>query len=212
MPRRPREHSARAWERGGRCRHVAAMEMQMGKKLHDTALTVDELRQRALKGRTLLGEIRALFPEAHGLAKDDRRLSQGKMGADEAAALRGVVDAMDLQPAAFDSLADDDEGHDPNKLETALLRDRFDRHEIYASLAGEIEEATKVFSDTALAMGALVKPVALAGYEIAKPISKRDDAIRGKLAKALDFYGGRSLAAAAARRANAGKDAKGSGG
>ena len=183
----------------------------MGKKVHDTALTVDELKQRALKAKTLLGEIRALFPEAHGLAKDDRRLSQGKMGADEAAALRGVVDAMDLQPAAFDSLADDDEGHDPNKLETALLRDRFDRHEIYASLAAEIDAAANVFSDTALAMGALVKPVALAGYEIAKPISKRNDAIRGKIAKALDFYGGRSLAAAAARRANAGKDKTGGG-
>ena len=184
----------------------------MGKKVHDTALTVDELKQRALKAKTLLGEIRALFPEAHGLAKDDRRLSQGKMGADEAEALRGVVDAMDVQPAAFDSLADDDEGHDPNKLETALLRDRFDRHEIYASLAVELEEVTRVFSDTALAVGALVKPVALAGYAIAKPISKRNDAIRGKIAKALDFYGGRSLAAAAARRANAGKDPKGGGG
>src|SRR5678816_2449364 len=79
------------------------MEYQMGKKVHDTALTVDELTQRALQAKTLLGEIRALFPEAHGLAKDDRRRSQGKMGADEAEALRGVVDAMDVLPAVFDS-------------------------------------------------------------------------------------------------------------
>jgi hypothetical protein len=185
--------------------------MQMGKKVHDTALTVDELKQRALKARTLLGEIHALFPEAHGLAKDDRRRSQGKMGADEAAALRGVVDAMDVQPAVFDSLADDDEGHDPNKLETALLRDRFDRHEIYSSLAAEFEAAASVLSDTALAMGALVKPVALAGYEIAKPISKRNEAVRGKISKALDFYGGRALAAAASRRANASKAPQGGG-
>jgi hypothetical protein len=56
-------------------------------------------------------------------------------------------------------------------------------------------------------MGALVKPVALAGYEIAKPISKRNDAIRGKIVKALDFYG--ALAAAATRRANSGKEPKG---
>ena len=98
----------------------------------------------------------------------------------------------------------EDAGNEP-----ALLRDRFDRHEIYASLATEIEEAANVFSDTALAMGALVKPVALAGYEIAKPISKRNDAIRGKIAKALDFYGGRALAAAATRRANSGKEPKG---
>ena len=170
----------------------------MGKKVHDTALTVDELKQRALKAKSLLEEIRALFPEAHGLAKDDRRRSQGKMGVDEAEALRGVVDAMDLQPAVFDSLADEDEGHDPNKLEPALLRDRFDRHGIYASLAAEVEAVGNLLSDTALAMGALVKP-----------ISKRNDAIRGVIAKALDLYGGRSLAAAATRCANAGKEPKG---
>jgi len=184
----------------------------MGKKVHDTAITVDELNRRAAKARTLLAEIRALFPEAHGLAKDDRRLSQGKMGADEAEALRGVVDAMELSPGVFDSLADEDEGHDPTKLETALLRDRLDRHGIYSSLATEVEEVASVLSDTALAMGALVKPVALAGYEIAKPISKRNDAVRGKIAKALNFYGGRALAAAATRRANASKDPKGSAG
>ncbi|HEX7837309.1 MAG TPA: hypothetical protein VF469_07595 [Kofleriaceae bacterium] len=92
------------------------------------------------------------------------------MGAGEAEALRGAIDAMDLQPAVFDSLADDDEGHDPSKLETARLRDRFDRHEIYASLAAEVEEVANVFSDTALAMGALVKPMALAGYEITRTL------------------------------------------
>ena len=109
-------------------------------------------------------------------------------------------------------MADEDEGHDPTKLETALLRDRLDRHGIYSSLATEVEEVASVLSDTALAMGALVKPVALAGYEIAKPISKRNDAVRGKIAKALNFYGGRALAAAATRRANASKDPKGSAG
>ena len=91
------------------------------------------------------------------------------------------------------------------------LRDRFDRHGVYASLAAEVEEVANLLSDTALAVGALVKPVALAGYEIAKPISKRNEAIRGMIAKALDFYSGRALAAAAARRANAGKEPKGSG-
>ena len=48
----------------------------------------------------MLGKIRALFSEVHALAKDDRRLSQGKMGADDAKALRDVVDAMDVQPEA----------------------------------------------------------------------------------------------------------------
>jgi predicted nicotinamide N-methyase len=100
--------------------------------------------------------------------------------------------------------------HPVPKLETALLSDRLDRHGIYSSLAAEVEQAS-ILSDAALAMGALVKPVALAGYEIAKPISKRNEAIRGKIVKALDFYGGRALAAAATRRANASKGPKGGG-
>lgn len=57
-------------------------------------------------------------------------------------------------------------------------------------------------ADTALTMGALVKPVALAAYGIAKPVSKRNDAIRGKISKALDFYSARALAGAASRRAS----------
>lgn len=112
----------------------------MGKKMHDSAVTVEELQKRAAKAKALLDELRALFPEAHPLTRDDRRLSQGKMGEEEAEALRGVVDAMDLQPALFDSLADEDEGHDPNKLETSLLRDRLDRHAIYLALAAQAEE------------------------------------------------------------------------
>jgi hypothetical protein len=125
-------------------------------------------------------------------------------------ALRGVADAMDLQPAIFDALADEDEGHDPNKLEIALLHDRFDRHEIYSSLAAELEEVANIFSNTALAMGALVKPVTLAWYEIARPINKRNDAIRGKITEALDFDGGHALAAAATGRANGAREPQGS--
>jgi hypothetical protein len=72
------------------------------------------------------------------------------MGEEEAEALRGVVDAMDLQPALFDSLAlaDEDEGQDPNKLETSLLRDRLDHHSIYLALAAQAEEVAGVMADT----------------------------------------------------------------
>jgi hypothetical protein len=174
----------------------------MGKKVHDVELTVEELKRREVKAVAMVAEIRGMFPEAQGLAKDDRLLSQGKMGLDEAEALRGVVDAMDMLPAVFEILADEDDGHDPHKLETDLLRDRLDRHAVYADLADKFGEAARLFSDAALTMGAGVKPVALAGYEIAKPISKRNDLLRAKIAKALDFYSGRARAAAASRRAH----------
>lgn len=109
---------------------------------------------------------------------------------------------MDAEPAIFSVLADEDEGHDPNKLETALLRDRFDRQQVYAELAAEVEDVAGLFADAALTMGALVKPITRAGYEIAKPLSKRHQVIREKIAPALDYYGANAAAAVAARRAN----------
>jgi hypothetical protein len=174
----------------------------MGKKTQDTEVTIADLRKRHTQAKRLLAELRALFPEAHGMAKDDRRRSQGKLGAAESKALRGVVDAIDIEPAIFASLADEDEGHDPNRLETDLLRDRFDRLDLYAEIAAELEAVAGVFSDKALTIGAQVKPVTLAAYEIAKPVSKRHPKIREKIAPTLDYYGANAAAAAAARRAN----------
>ena len=50
------------------------------------------------------------------------------MGADEAEALRDVADAMDLQPAIFDSLADEGEGAGPGAFAQACaLGGRADR-------------------------------------------------------------------------------------
>jgi hypothetical protein len=174
----------------------------MGKKVHDNEVTVAELTKRVAHAKSLIAQVRALFPEAHALPKDDRRRSQGKMGEEESKALRSVVDAVDAEPAVFASLADEDEGHDPEKVETDLLRDRFERHDLYSSVADELTAAAGVFSDSALDVGSLVKPVTLAAYEIAKPVSKRHPVIREKIAPALDYYGGNAAAAAAARKAN----------
>ena len=178
----------------------------MPKKEQDEKLSVGELTKREAEVRKAAAGIRAMFPEVSGLAKNDRLSSAGKMGLKEAVALRSVIDAMDAEPAIFGVLADEDEGHDPGKLETALIRDRFDRHQAYAGVAAELEALAALFSDAALEMGALVKPVSLAAYEIAKPLSKRHKVIREKIAPALDYYGGNATAAAAARRAKADKD------
>ena len=60
----------------------------------------------------------------------------------------------------------------------------------------------KVFTDAALANGALVRPLALAAYEIAKPISKRNAAVREKIAPLMNYYAGNAEAAAETRQAN----------
>ena len=174
----------------------------MAKTPKDGEGSIEDLRKRAAQGSALIAQNLALFPEAKGLAKQDRRSSRGKMGLVEAKALRGVVGAIDLEPAIFASLADEDEGHDPNKVETDLVRDRFDRHEIYTLQAEAHLAAAKVFTDAALANGALVRPLALAAYEIAKPISKRNAAMREKIAPLMDYYAGNAEAAAETRQAN----------
>ena len=188
--------------------NAGASEENMPKKVQGEKGSVADLQARAAQFRTALEGIRGMFPEARRVAKDDRLTSLGKMGLKEAAALRSVVDAMDAEPAIFGVLADEDEGHDPGKLETALIRDRFDRHQVYAEMTAELEAVAALFADAALEMGALVKPVTLAAYEIAKPLRKRHKVIREKIAPALDYYGGNAAAAAAARRAKADKDSE----
>ncbi len=131
----------------------------MAKKTKDGEGTLADLQKREAKAKALLAEVRALFPEAHALPKDDRRRSRGKLGSKEGLALRGVLDAVDLEPAMFAALADEDEGHDPGKLETDLLRERFDCHQIYSSIADEMESLASVLSDAALTHAALAKPV-----------------------------------------------------
>ncbi len=177
----------------------------MAKTPKDGEGTIDDLRKRAAQSSALNAQIRAQFQEARKLAKQDRRSSRGKMGLTEAGALRGTLDAIDLDPAPFASLADEDEGHDPTKVETALLRERFDRHQIYTELADELMATAKVLTDAALANGALVRPLCLAAYEIAKPISKRNPAMREKISALIDYYAGNAEAAAETRLANKAK-------
>ena len=174
----------------------------MAKKTKDGKGTLADLQKREAKAKALLAELSALFPEARGLPKGDRRRSRGKLGRKEGLALRGVLDAIDLEPAMFASLADEDEGHDQGKLETDLLRERFDCHQIYSSIADEMESLASALSDAALTHAALAKPVTLAAYEIAKPVSKRHPAIRAKLAPTLDYYGANAAAAIDTRKAN----------
>lgn len=174
----------------------------MASKKDNGDVTFAELKKRVAKGKKLLAELRALFPEAQEMPKDDRRRSQGRLGLEESEGMRGVVDAMEAEPAVFASLADRDEGHDPKRLETELLRDRLDQHDAYVELGVEAESFARALNDRALAIGALVAPPLRAGYEIAKPVSKNNPAIRAKIAKMLDYHGANAARAIASRNAN----------
>lgn len=151
-------------------------------------LPLPELEKRAEKALDLIGQIKELFPELIEMTEEERKYSQGRMRTEEPAAMRTVLEAVDQSPEYFKSLADEDEGHDPNKFETGLLRDRLERREIYRRVAEALDPLATGFSDTALHYGALVRPAVLAAYRIAKTISLSDQRMRTILAKAIDFY------------------------
>ncbi|APR87826.1 hypothetical protein A7982_13175 [Minicystis rosea] len=181
--------------------------MAAQKKAQNGEPSLADLKKRHTKAKKLLADARALFAEAHELPKDDRRRSQGRLGADESVAMRGVIGAMESEPAVFVSLADFDGGNDPQKLETALLRERLDRYDLYQDIAEEAESLARLFADQALSVGALVVPVVRAGYEIAKPVSKTNPKVRAKISKMLDYHGANAQAAQASRKANKTKKA-----
>jgi hypothetical protein len=171
------------------------------KKTTDAANELAELQKRKAKAEDLLSQLEALFPEAVDLPAGDRRGSQGRMGIEESAALAATCDVVDAKPEFFSGLADEDQGDDPDRVETDLVRTRFGEHDVYRELASSVGDLAQRFSDTAIARGALVKPFALAVYAIAKPVSQRDPKIRGLIAPILDYYSSNAKLGAKSRKA-----------
>jgi hypothetical protein len=162
-------------------------------------LSIEELRLRGARAQELIAELKALFPDHRRYTEEERRHSQGRLRKDEAEMLGVVLDVVDYAPHYFASLADQDEGDDPDRLETTLLRDRLERRVIMGEVADAIEPFTRVVDDTALHYGELVRPVLLSAYRIAKPISKSDIGVANRLAPVVDFYSAPARAAAQTR-------------
>lgn len=96
-------------------------------------------------------------------------------------------------------LANKDEGHDPNKFETGLLRHRLANGLTLTKLVEPIDETPLALSDSALYVATLVKPPVLAAYEIAKPLAKN-----GKnLNPATNYFGAVARAGVKTRKAKA---------
>jgi hypothetical protein len=149
---------------------------------------IEELRKQTKKALELAAELRSLFQELTELTEEDRKFSQGRMRTGEADILRSVLDAVDLQPEYFKSLADEDEGHDPGRFETDLLRDRLERRALYLQVADALDPIVTGLNDTALHFGGLTRPAVLAAYRIAKTLARTDRKMKTAIAKAIDFY------------------------
>jgi hypothetical protein len=162
-------------------------------------LPIDELRRRAARAQELIAEVYTLFPHLRRFTADERRYSQGRLREGEAEMLGTMVDIIDNAPQYFVSLADQDEGHDPERLETGLLRERLERRMLINGISKSLDPLTQGLADETLYLGGLTRPVLLAAYRIAKPISKSDVTVANRLAPVIDFYSEPARAAAATR-------------
>jgi hypothetical protein len=146
---------------------------------------------------TAVEKIRTILPTLVSLTAEERTKSEGRFRDGELVVLGSILDVVEANASYFASLADEDEGHDPNRLETELLRDRLDHVKQLATLRGALESATTEVADTMLATGALVRPVLLSAYRLAKPNKK----LRTKLTKAIDFYAAPAAKASKTKKA-----------
>jgi hypothetical protein len=162
-------------------------------------LSIAELKARKARALELIAELRALVPGTVTLTEDERRHSLGRLRDGEHDALRLVLDVVDSAPKYFESLADEDEGHEPGRFETNLLRDRLARREILAEIQQAIEPVATGLADTVLHLGGQVRPAVLAAYRIAKTVSRTDRKLRSALSGAIDFYSAPARAAAKTR-------------
>lgn len=167
-------------------------------------MSVEQLQKNAARVAELLAEIEALLPGLESFTSEDRTNTDGRIrGKDEENALKAVIATIEHDPGAFRVLADKDEGRDPKKVETELLKVRLARRSILADIADVLSPVAQKIEDTVLAQGELCKPVLSSAYRIAKPLAEHDKDIRTKLQPAMDYYGGIGRKAARTRAAAA---------
>lgn len=164
-------------------------------------MPLDELESRVGQAGTLMKQAFALFPGLLVLTDEERRYSNGRFRNGEGQMYLTILAVMEAFPTFFEGLADLDQGVDPTKVETPLLRDRLQRAEILARLldpAGQLGG----MSDTVLHLRSLVRDPVKEAYGIAKSMAKTNPKLKSMLAPVIDFYAAIARAAAESRKAN----------
>lgn len=167
-------------------------------------MPIDEFRKRhALakqKSEAFVNDMRELFPGLVTLTKEQRahapRLRDGALPM-----FLKVLDVTALKPALFESLADADEGTDPNKFETELLRDRVEKRKLFSDLEETLAPISGAVGDTGHYLAGRFYDAVMAAYRIAKTHAATDKAINDILAPVIDFMREGAVAAAATRAA-----------
>lgn len=137
----------------------------------------EEFRARAEKAKALAAgfveEIDLLFRGLVTLTKEQRQTAP-RLREVEHVMLQKVLDVMDMKPALFESLADQDEGMDPNRVETALLRDRGEKHRLFGEVAESLSSVGGEVGDSTLYVATKFRDTLYAAYRIAKAHAQTD--------------------------------------
>lgn len=172
-------------------------------------MSPEQLEKNAVRVMGLLEEIAGLLPGLVLFTAEQRLSTDGRLrGKDEEGALRAVLQVIERDPAAFRVLADKDDGRDPERVETELLRARLDRRAVLARVAERVAPLAQRLDDTVLAQGEQCKPVLLSAYGIARTLAPHDPALGTLLAPAVDYYGAIGRKAARTRAEKKGGDEK----
>jgi hypothetical protein len=150
------------------------------------------------KAAAFAAEVDEQFPGLVTLTAE-QRLFAPRMRSGEHDMLLTVLDVADLKPALFESLADNDEGTDPKKFETRLLRDRIEKHRLLNEIAQALAPLSDHMGDTSLYVASRFREALGAAYRIAKTHAATDKKINDILAPVIDFMRKASVAAAAKR-------------
>jgi hypothetical protein len=153
------------------------------------------------KAAAFVNDIHELFPGLVTLTREQRqsapRLRDGEHGM-----FTRVLDVVDRKPALFESLADEDEGMDPSKFETPLLRGRIQKHATFNELDDTLIPLASQMGDTSLYLASKFKDACLSAYRISKAHAATDKVVNDILAPVIDYMRKSALAAAATRAAN----------
>ena len=150
-----------------------------------------------------VAQLQQNLPGLVTLPEAERKVTGGRLRDGEAQALLTVLNECDARPDLIGSLADMDNGVDPTKFETGLLRSRIELAMALGPLSASLTQLASNLDDTVLYLNDLAKPPTLEAYAILKAVAKTDLSVKTAIAPAVDFYATIAKTAAATRKKNA---------
>jgi hypothetical protein len=151
-----------------------------------------------------LATVRKLLPNPARLTQADRR-TIGRLRDGESTVLQSVADvaAMVEYAPLVASLADRDNGDDPDAFEPALLKHRLENVDALTPLVDALESLAQDMSDTVLALQALARQPLLDAYAILKAVAKSNPTLKALLKDAIDYYASIAKAGVKTKKAKA---------